>query len=81
MEIQMVMVSAFQNDVYGQVRKIPRGSVTTYGLVAKAIGCGSPRAIGQALARNPFAPEVPCHRVVHSDLRLGGFQGFRERPG
>jgi len=49
--------------------------VTTYQSLARAIGCGSARAVGQALRRNPFAPQVPCHRVIASDLTLGGFNG------
>lgn len=70
-------VSAFCEQVYEVVRAIPRGRVATYGGVARALGCGSARAVGQALRRNPFAPRVPCHRVIASDLRLGGFQGRR----
>jgi methylated-DNA-[protein]-cysteine S-methyltransferase len=63
--------------VYVAVRRIPRGRVATYGGVAAAIGCGSARAVGQALRRNPFAPRVPCHRVIASDITLGGFDGAR----
>lgn len=48
--------------------------MSTYADVAAAIG-SSPRAVGQALKRNPFAPEVPCHRVVRADGSIGGFQG------
>ena len=73
-------VTDFQRRVYDAARNIPRGKVTTYGLLAKAIGCGSPRAVGQALARNPFAPVVPCHRVIASDLTLGGFAGKTSGP-
>jgi len=65
----------FQNRVYDAIRLVPPGWVTTYKLVAEHIGCGSPRAVGQALRRNPFAPAVPCHRVIASDLTIGGFQG------
>jgi methylated-DNA-[protein]-cysteine S-methyltransferase len=71
-------VSPFEQRVYGATRQIPRGRVTTYALLASAIGCRSARAVGQALRRNPFAPRVPCHRVISSDLRLGGFEGWRE---
>lgn len=56
------------------VRKVPAGYVTSYGEVAKAAG-GGPRAVGQIMARNPFAPFCPCHRVVRSDLSLGGYGG------
>lgn len=69
------MISAFQQRVYAAVRRIPKGQVTTYKILAETIGCGSSRAVGQALRRNPFAPEVPCHRVISSDLSIGGFSG------
>jgi methylated-DNA-[protein]-cysteine S-methyltransferase len=68
----------FEERVYALVRTIPRGKVSTYGFVAKKLGCGSSQAIGQALRRNPYAPEMPCHRVVSSALTLGGFNGERE---
>lgn len=68
-------VTAFQRRVYEATKRIPRGKVTTYALLAGAIGCASSRAVGQALRRNPFAPRVPCHRVIRSDLTLGGFAG------
>jgi O-6-methylguanine DNA methyltransferase len=53
---------------------VPLGYVTSYGSLAKAAG-GSPRAAGHVMATNPFAPIVPCHRVVASDLTLGGYGG------
>ncbi|MEM2117500.1 MAG: methylated-DNA--[protein]-cysteine S-methyltransferase [Candidatus Bathyarchaeia archaeon] len=53
---------------------IPVGYVSSYGLIAKAAG-GSPRAVGRVMAMNPFAPLVPCHRVVSSDFTLGGYGG------
>lgn len=68
-------VTAFQGRVYDLLVKIPRGKVSTYGALARALGCGSARAVGQALRANPFAPRVPCHRVVRADLTLGGYQG------
>lgn len=68
-------MTRFQQRVYDAARLIPRGKVTTYGLLAAHIGCASARAVGQALRRNPFAPEVPCHRVVCADFALGGFEG------
>ncbi len=49
--------------------------MTTYAALARAVGCASPRAVGQALRRNPFAPEVPCHRVIAAGGRPGGFKG------
>ncbi len=71
-------VTPFQQRVYDAIRLIPAGKVATYGMVADFIGCGSPRAVGQALKRNPFAPQVPCHRVIAADLTMGGFQGERK---
>lgn len=65
----------FENRVYDALQLVPRGKVTTYGLMARYLSCGSPRAIGQALRRNPFAPDTPCHRVVNANLTLGGFFG------
>lgn len=65
----------FEQRVYSAVSKIPRGFVATYSAIAAACGSGSARAVGQALRKNPFAPEVPCHRVVRSDGSLGGFFG------
>jgi len=67
----------FQTRVYAALKTVPRGRVTTYGLLARLLGCGSAQAVGQALRQNPFAPIVPCHRVIAADLTLGGFCGQR----
>ena len=54
--------------------RIPRGNVTTYGEIAHAIGNPKAvRAVGGACNQNPFAPDVPCHRVVSSDGKIGGY--------
>ena len=66
--------------MYAALCKVPRGKVITYAALALRIGCRSPRAIGQALRANPFAPEVPCHRVIASDLTIGGFTGHTSGP-
>lgn len=71
------METAFQRCVYLLVSKIPRGRVASYAEIARAMPHGSARAVGQALKRNPFAPRVPCHRVIASDGTPGGFQGRR----
>ena len=71
-------ITEFQRRVYIALLDIPRGTTITYGELAKRIGCRSAQAIGQALRRNPFAPEVPCHRVVAADGSLGGYNGERE---
>jgi methylated-DNA-[protein]-cysteine S-methyltransferase len=52
--------------------QIPLGYVTTYGAIANALG-GGPRAVGNIMASNPFAPIIPCHRVVKSDFGIGGY--------
>ncbi len=75
---QTVRVTPFQRRVYDALCEVPRGRVTTYGLLARCIGCGSARAVGGALRRNPFAPRVPCHRVIASDGSIGGFSGQRQ---
>ena len=60
----------------GRVPPHPAGSVTTYGRLAAAVGSpNAARAAGRAMACNPYAPEVPCHRVVASDGRLTGYSG------
>jgi len=71
-------VTPFRRKVYEALLEVPRGYVTTYGVLARRVGCGSAQAVGGALRSNPFAPEVPCHRVVASDLSIGGFCGCRE---
>lgn len=68
----------FAHSVYELVRTIPRGKITTYREVARALGIRSSQAVGQALKRNPFAPQVPCHRVVKSTGEIGGFFGCVE---
>lgn len=68
-------VSAFARKVYAALSAVPRGRVITYASLARKIGCRSPRAVGQALRANPFAPQIPCHRVIASDLSPGGFFG------
>ncbi len=70
----------FREKVYRITKRIPRGRVSTYAAVARTIG--SPRAfraVGSALNENPYAPQVPCHRVVRSDGRIGGFASGSER--
>lgn len=70
-------VTDFQCRVYTALLDIPQGRVTTYGLLARKMKCGSAQAVGQALRCNPFAPRVPCHRVIASTLTIGGFHGAR----
>ncbi len=65
----------FQEKVYALCRRVPAGRVTTYGEIAAALNTRAFQAVGQALRRNPYAPAVPCHRVVAADGSLGGFCG------
>jgi methylated-DNA-[protein]-cysteine S-methyltransferase len=65
----------FEAEVYKALGEIPRGRVATYAALAARLDCGSAQAVGQALKRNPFAPDVPCHRVIKTDLTLGGYSG------
>jgi len=76
----MKKITPFQQRVYDACSRIPKGKVTTYGELAREINCGSAQAVGQALRCNPFAPEVPCHRVVKRNRNLGGFTGHTEGP-
>lgn len=67
-------VPDFHRRVYAVTRAIPPGEVLTYGEVARRVGePGAARAVGQALGHNPFAPVVPCHRVLAAGGKSGGF--------
>jgi methylated-DNA-[protein]-cysteine S-methyltransferase len=60
--------------VYSLTKQVPKGMVTSYGGLAAAVGRPeAARAIGSIMHVNPYAPIVPCHRVVHKDGRIGGF--------
>ena len=66
----------FQLKVWSYLKKIPRGSVKTYSQVAKAIRKPrAVRAVANAIGKNPYAPKIPCHRVIRSDGSLGGYSG------
>ncbi len=70
---------AFQRAVLRAEHAIPRGRVSTYRLLAAHLGRpNAARAVGNALAANPFPLIVPCHRAIRSDGRLGGYQGGPE---
>ncbi|CAK7205148.1 hypothetical protein SEUCBS139899_007913 [Sporothrix eucalyptigena] len=79
MDIQLRRIAAsqrtpFEKRVWSLLCQIPAGSVTTYAHMAAHLN-SSPRAVGNALRRNPFAPDVPCHRCVATGGGLGGFKG------
>ena len=67
------MKKSFNERCYAILRKVPKGRVTTYQELAHALNCKAYRAVGNAMNKNPYAPQVPCHRVINSDGRLGGF--------
>lgn len=68
--------SSFQRRVLLAEYRIPRGWVSTYGRIAQHLGVsGGARAVGRALATNPFPILIPCHRAIRANGELGGFQG------
>ncbi|HAH32265.1 MAG TPA: 6-O-methylguanine DNA methyltransferase [Elusimicrobia bacterium] len=70
----MKSYTPFQQAVWRTCMKIPKGQTRSYKWIAEQIGRpGAMRAVGSALGKNPFAPIVPCHRVIKSDGTIGGF--------
>lgn len=66
----------FQLKVWNYLKKIPKGQIRTYLEVANAIKRPkSVRAVANAIGKNPNAPKIPCHRVIRSDGKLGGYSG------
>lgn len=72
---QILPGMSFNEKVWAVTARIPPGEVRTYGAIARELGTKGYRAVGNALNRNPYAPAVPCHRVVGSDGALTGFAG------
>lgn len=73
-------MTSFADKVYKTIKKIPSGRVSSYKEVARALNCKAYRAVGNALNKNPYWPEAPCHRIVYSDGSLGGFsRGLKEK--
>jgi methylated-DNA-[protein]-cysteine S-methyltransferase len=74
--VDLSSLPPFRQQVLLALMRVPYGATVTYGALAAAIGTpGAARAVGQALARNPVAIIVPCHRVIGADGRLTGFGG------
>jgi methylated-DNA-[protein]-cysteine S-methyltransferase len=68
------VITQFQKRVYAAVKTIPKGQTRSYKWVAERIGNPKAvRAVGQALKKNPFLGKVPCHRVVCSNGKIGGY--------
>jgi len=74
------MPSIFAEKIYQILKCVPRGKVITYALLARQVNSKAYRAVGMVLSKNPYAPTVPCHRVVRSDGRIGGFMGKKDGP-
>lgn len=75
-QLAMDACSDFQREVLLAEHGIPRGMVSTYGRIARRVGrATAARAVGTALARNPFPIVIPCHRAIRSDGTLGGYLG------
>ncbi len=67
-------MSKLEHRVYQKLLKVPKGKVTTYGELANAVGLeNGQRVIGQIMNKNPFPVIIPCHRVVKSDGKIGGY--------
>ncbi|KAJ6784140.1 hypothetical protein PWT90_04170 [Aphanocladium album] len=71
---ETAVLTPFQKRVFHLLKQIPAGRVTTYGSMARALGT-SPRAVGNALRNNVFAPRIPCHRCVASTGYVNGYDG------
>lgn len=75
--IEEVRGTILQKAVWRELLSIPRGKVITYSELASRVGYPKAiRAVANAVGKNPFAPEVPCHRVVGTHGRLGGYSGI-----
>lgn len=68
------LCTPYQNSVLRFLEGVPRGSITSYGRIAREVG-GSARSVGRALASSPFPLVLPCHRVVRGNMTPGGYQG------
>ncbi len=67
------MATTLQEKVWQKIDEIPKGNVTTYKLLAKALKSRAVRAIATAVGKNPNAPTTPCHRVVLSSGKIGNY--------
>ncbi|MFL2887235.1 MAG: methylated-DNA--[protein]-cysteine S-methyltransferase [Candidatus Pelagibacter sp.] len=72
----LIKGTKFQIKVWKYLLKIPKGSVKSYKQVARGINRpNAARAVANACGKNPYSPKVPCHRVIRSDGKLGGYSG------
>jgi methylated-DNA-[protein]-cysteine S-methyltransferase len=70
--------NSFRGKILQEVAKIPHGEVRTYKQIAEVLDTKAYRAVGTAIGKNPLPIIIPCHRVIKSDLRVGGFRGRTE---
>ena len=63
----------FNEKCYSILRKVPKGKITTYKEIARALNSKAYRAVGTAMNKNPYAPKTPRHRLINSDGKIGGF--------
>lgn len=77
----MATLTDFEEKIFRALKKIPRGKITTYNALARAVGHPrAARAVGNVLNKNPNLIKCPCHRVVKSDGRVGGYaRGEKEK--
>jgi len=66
---------SFYKKCYSILKQVPKGKVATYKEIAKALKSKAYRAVGNAMKTNPYSPLVPCHRVICSDGKVGGYMG------
>jgi len=67
------MATKLQQMVWEKLKEIPKGKITTYKLLANALESRAVRAVASAVGKNPYAPKVPCHRVVLSSGKIGNY--------
>jgi len=71
--------NSFSERCYNLLKKVPKGKVTTYKMIAKKLNSKAYRAVGNIMNKNPSAPRIPCHRVVNSNGQIGGFAFGKKR--
>jgi O-6-methylguanine DNA methyltransferase len=67
------MATKFEQEVWNALKLIPKGKITTYKEIANYLNTKGIRAVANAVAKNPYAPKIPCHRVVKSNAQIGGY--------
>ena len=73
------MKSLFSEKVFELTKSIPKGRISTYKIIAERLNSKAYRAVGQVLKSNQYPIKVPCHRVIKSDCRIGGYSGNKNK--